>query len=306
MAKFWTDFGDEPLGVHLPDGFSLRFGDIGVDADIEVIDETKETELDGELTNNRAVMFTQHTGRNFLSWDTVGEPSTVDIVARVADRALSNVRIGPGFRVSTGPRDYYAATLQALEIRTRIDSINHDENFPDGQIEERQFLYIRVWVDNGSIKSAAGYNLEDVTGENPTNLLVDETDPDPTASGWAGIFLDQSSSHDAYIDWIGVGTDGDVAPTSSLGEEHDPEDLTVTVDGTTASLSWPAPDMTGATDTDVFRRGPYATEGEVDDSPFDPEVDSRITRVPVATLTYDDEDLDEGFYAWQVFPVEVP
>jgi hypothetical protein len=94
-----------------------------------------------------------------------------------------------------------------------------------------------------------------------------------------------------------------VAGVLSVPAVHDPSSLDVTVEGDTAALTWPPPSFPDATAVDVFRRGPYGTEGEVDDSPFDPTVDAPIGRVPIGQTTFDDGPLSSGFYVWQVFPV---
>jgi hypothetical protein len=81
--------------------------------------------------------------------------------------------------------------------------------------------------------------------------------------------------------------------------EVDPTGFDVELVGTTAQLTWDAPAMVGATHVDIFHRN------ENDDSPFNPEVDTRLARVPVATTNWDHENLSAGHHAWQVFPVEV-
>jgi hypothetical protein len=73
---------------------------------------------------------------------------------------------------------------------------------------------------------------------------------------------------------------------------YDPDNLQVSVTGSTASLTWDAspsvPD-----DYVIFRRTPQTG------APFDPEVDTPIGST--AALFFDDEDLSEGDYDWQVF-----
>jgi hypothetical protein len=82
-------------------------------------------------------------------------------------------------------------------------------------------------------------------------------------------------------------------------EEYDPADLAVVQIDSDVHLEWPAPTLEGATHTDIFRRSGTS------ETPFDPEVDTRLARVPVAQLTYVDEDVPDGDYAYQVFPVIV-
>jgi len=87
--------------------------------------------------------------------------------------------------------------------------------------------------------------------------------------------------------------------------DYDPASLDVVVAETSATLDWPAPQMSDADFTDIFRRGPYTTEGAVDNSPFDPKASTRIARVPIGALTYQDTPSEPGWYAWQVFPVKL-
>jgi hypothetical protein len=96
---------------------------------------------------------------------------------------------------------------------------------------------------------------------------------------------------------VTVTTDG-VPWTTGTGT-FDPADLTVIQQDADVLLQWPAPTMAGATHVAIFRRSGTS------ETPFDPEVDTRLARVPVAQLTYVDEDVPDGDYAYQVFPVIV-
>jgi len=86
---------------------------------------------------------------------------------------------------------------------------------------------------------------------------------------------------------------------------EDPELLDVVISEDSANLAWSAPILEGHTHADIFRRGPYASQGSVPTTPFDPENDTRIDRVSAGTLTYQDTPPEPGWYAWQVFPVKL-
>jgi len=87
--------------------------------------------------------------------------------------------------------------------------------------------------------------------------------------------------------------------TISAAPAFDPVSLNVSANGSTASLSWPAAVMSGATHYDIFRRSGISTAA------FNPNTDTRIARVPVSNTTYNDQGLTTGNYVWQVFPVAV-
>jgi hypothetical protein len=128
--------------------------------------------------------------------------------------------------------------------------------------------------------------------------------PDATPSNRSGISIVLAPDEDP-VGTVAATVDVQVATSGTLSvpDVFDPATLEVTVDGDTAHLGWPAPTFPDAAAVDVFRRGPYETEGEVDDSPFDPTVDAPVGRVPIGQTTFDDGPLSSGFYVWQVFPV---
>jgi hypothetical protein len=74
----------------------------------------------------------------------------------------------------------------------------------------------------------------------------------------------------------------------------DPADLDVTINGTTAELTWSASPTAGVADYQVFRRTPQTGD------PFDPETDTPVA-TGITDLFYDDVGLDPGDWEWQVF-----
>jgi hypothetical protein len=157
--------------------------------------------------------------------------------------------------------------------------------FETGSFAQGTYSLARTGLTANSAYRVRAYSINSVGTSYGATITVSTESDTPTGAGAV-------TAHGALS---GVG-DATLLP--------DPPGLFVVQDGAqTASLSWDAPTMVDATHVEVFRRGPYMTIGEVDDSPFDPEVDTPLVQLPVATLTYLDTELAEGFYAWQVFPL---
>jgi hypothetical protein len=74
----------------------------------------------------------------------------------------------------------------------------------------------------------------------------------------------------------------------------DPNNLQVTIVGTTAQLTWSASGTPGVADYSIFRRSPQTGAA------FDPEVDTPIA-TGITGTSYDDENLAAREYDWQVF-----
>ena len=272
--------------------------------------------LDGTATDSsRIILPAVNTddaldGWSWEIWVNVDPTSNVDgtigLFGEVSNENAAIVRLAPVAWDTEEDRPFIEARLRQRDLNS-----SHAEFF-DERLDFNTDYHLVVTVEDAQTPTATvrvyldgvEADSEQVTG--PLMAPYREQDigtRDNNTRNFVGV-VDEPAFYADTLSAARVAAHWDARNDAPSGP--DPEDLTVTMDSDTATLTWTAPDMATATDTDIFRRGPYATEGEVDDSPFDPEVDSRIARVPVATLTYDDEDLDEGFYAWQVFPVEVP
>jgi len=102
------------------------------------------------------------------------------------------------------------------------------------------------------------------------------------------------------LTWSATSSRPNVTATFSLkpaGDPPDPLTLSATATDDDIALSWAAPTTAGATHVDVFRRTPPTG------AQFDPTLDTALTRLTVATTTYDDTTLANGTYEYQVFPV---
>ena len=82
-------------------------------------------------------------------------------------------------------------------------------------------------------------------------------------------------------------------------DEQDPEWLWAETefDGNNVELFWAPVDMVGATHVAIFRR-----EG-ISLIPFTPSPEKELSRVPVATTYYSDQNVPVGNYVYQVFPL---
>jgi hypothetical protein len=138
----------------------------------------------------------------------------------------------------------------------------------------------------------------DPVTDEPGSWTFSYTDTSPLPAGKVGLYFGNNVG-DATVEYTTPWRVHQTTFYEPATVAVDPTGFDVTIVGTTAQLSWDAPDMAGATHVDVFHRAAN------DDTPFDPETDTRIHRVGVATTSWDHEGLSEGHHAWQVFPVQV-
>jgi hypothetical protein len=113
-----------------------------------------------------------------------------------------------------------------------------------------------------------------------------QVDPDVRLSRYAVEALVQVDP-DVRLSRFGV-----EALIQEVEADFDPANLQVSVTGSTASLTWDA-SPSSPDDYVVFRRTPQTGD------PFDPQVDTPVGST--SDLFFDDEDLPEGDYDWQVF-----
>ena len=213
MARYWTDFSEFVTGAGLPEGFTLRGDQTWT---FDVVDESNASELSGELTGNRALRFNEIGGGNYdsmVSFDAAGQPTgNVDIIARVITSTYTNESIGVAVRAVSELRDWVTLNVNRSTIRVRVNGGSTDYSVSEWATWTP--LYFRYRVDGERIKAVAGTSLADVQGDNPTWLL-DVADPDGLASGHVGVVV-RDGNNFRWVDWIGVGTGNDLAPTEAV------------------------------------------------------------------------------------------
>ena len=252
MARYWTDFSEFVTGAGLPEGFTLRGDQTWTFA---VVDESSEPNLSGELTGNRALRFNQIGGGNYnsmVSFDAAGQPTgNVDIIARVAAGDYTNETFGVGIRAGSGMLDWSVVQVNRSTFLVRVNGGSTDYSVSEWATWTP--LYFRYRVDGERIKAVAGTSLADVQGDNPTWLL-DVADPDGLASGHVGVVV-RDGNNRRWVDWIGVGTGNDLAPTEAVGEDPVPvpSGFTFTASGLQLDGAWSAVSGADSYDWEIQR-----------------------------------------------------
>jgi len=305
MSTFMTDFSEFSLGSGAPSGFT-QHGSSGQPAIVE----------DASSPGGKKLVYTSGFGARSWMLRTAETPSTqmevraIFVPATQAGMAFVGMTIARGDSTRTGyeagVRDEtfdMVTTRRAGPRRATNNDHTGGSTYTELYDWVEGVMYESLLVSDGL---SLRYKIWEYGDPEPSGWLVDTTDGDgPITGGLPGVGGDNGEIH--FHAWS-YGTDGDPAPLlseASEPENYDPASLDVVVAENSATLGWPAPAMADADFTDIFRRGPYATEGAVDNSPFDPKASTRIARVPIGTLTYQDTPPDPGWYAWQVFPVKL-
>jgi len=297
MTTYLSDFSEFSVGGGSPPGFT-RYGSAGNPSIVE----------DASSPGGKKLVYENTFSARSWLLRTAEAASTQIKVRTLFTPAVTGGGSYCGLVIARGDstRSGFETGVRTLEGEQHAGPRRSDDNIHTGGTSFTQPYAWVVGTRYESLFEAVGssirYRVWEAGNPEPVVWLVDLDDP-THPSGIPGLGGDAPGVIDFHA-WS-YGTDGDDAPLLSESENYDPASLDVVVAETSATLDWPAPQMSDADFTDIFRRGPYATEGAVDNSPFDPKASTRIDRVSVGTLTYQDTPSEPGWYAWQVFPVKL-
>lgn len=220
MSQFYTSFAGLANGVGVPTGWTLR--STANTYEWRIDDGSLHGEYgSADLEGGKVLRGYGSQGTELphvLTLDAAGgSVSQCDIIVRVTSSAWTNVGVGAVARAATSGanHDWSALTLLDTSLRTRYagtaDSVLHG-----GTWTAWTFQYVRLLLDGTNVKSTAATNLADVTGSTPTaGWLTNVTDPSPATSGHVGIGLADPNAF-WFVDWVGIGTGGDAAPTETV------------------------------------------------------------------------------------------
>ena len=218
MAQYWTDFEGESVGEQ-PSSWTRRWA----------TSSQFLIESDATASNGIAAKFeptnTSNTHR-IVTWDDVDsdpDRDNVEIVCRFSSPVESNTErrcrllsrgsnplsdrtgyvIGPAATASTSLRivKYVSPDFSGI-AESGWDGVGQDEWWLVRTRVSGNNLRLRVWKDGDPEPSA--WDLE-------------ATDSDITDPGWVGVFIFDGSVI-TKVDWFGVGTDGDPAPTGPVDD----------------------------------------------------------------------------------------
>lgn len=213
MAQYYTDFSGYPTGPFptASDDWSVEYsqGASSIVADPSYVGG-KALEIDTNAYSGGG------TADYALSWDKVGTPTTVEVVCRF-DPANFTARVSlRGSGTATSKSLYYTYYNQAFGSPTLEISKYNGNSFQalgdttPSNAPISNDMWVRFQADGNTIKS----RVWDVTNPEPTTWALTLTDS-AHSSGWAGIYVRFGRTY--QFDEFGVGTNGDTAPTSSVG-----------------------------------------------------------------------------------------
>lgn len=262
MATFYEDWSGKPAGVGIPAGWTVRSpGDVYEYSIVSEFGAFNSTDLTGgkALRISGGGVTTQN---QVLTLDAAGMAVQCDIVARITASWWTNEGVGPVARAapSEATNGWSAWTLQSDRLRARANgtATTVDHNLT---MSVENFYYLRYLLDGTSVKATMAATLADVLGAAPAaGWLVNVGDPSPSVTGHMGIAV-REPNISWCVDWIGIGTDGDVAPTAVV---QPPENLAAQ-QVPAVMLTW---DDTGGLLFDVRKDGTTVIATGLDGSPY--------------------------------------
>lgn len=209
MTQYFTDFSDHTVGDALEDHPDWTWE--------WQADDTTATEIiqDESLTGGQGIKFDTWEFFNAYTWD-VEDADDVEIVMResvsVGSRGHSAGVRGSG---SQSNKNVYLSSHHfsndQIEINEVVDDSFSNLNEVDHTISPSDY-WLRFRVSGNELKARSW----EASNPEPSSWMVEVTDTN-LSSGWFGIV---AMSTTITVDLIGVGTDGDPAPTEPVSVGH--------------------------------------------------------------------------------------
>jgi hypothetical protein len=222
MAQYFTDFTEFSLGAGLPAGFSLRSA--ASVFSYSIVNESSPSGsgtsgLTGDFTGTKALKVTKKglaETLEMVSWDAAGQASIADIIVRGVTEVTVNDQWGAATAMpaSGATRQYVAMNLGSGDLRQWV---NGDSTTVASGITLTIFTpyYIRLQRTGSVVRSAMSFLEADILGTPAGGWKHNTTDPNPSLSGYSG-FVARNTNGDSWIDFIGIGTNGDTAPVAAV------------------------------------------------------------------------------------------
>lgn len=235
MAEFFTDFSNDIIG-QLPANTTLRRNsDTG---HYQVV-------LEGGVKQLRYFVPSGKQQARGLSFDAIEQTGTTEIFATLRDVNLTNVNT---CRVLLSGRDdndsdYEAYLLNGsakrFSILRRFDGTNDIATIlnPTPLPSSNDYYHVLLRVEAGdSDNISAKYWLEGT--DEPNEWLLVVSDDSVQRTGWMGL-LGFTVGSTVYYKNVGIGTDGDPAPTAPVDEQ-----ITLSVDSISLSMTMDSATLT--------------------------------------------------------------
>lgn len=210
MAIYGTSFNEYTLGVQ-PADWTDRW---------VTTNWTKNVVAGTDGDGPRLRIDSTLDGRHLLTWDDVdadADRADSEILARISTATTSadNLYFGLTVRASgsaTTETGYTCYLYDGNYYLIRYDAgasnlISSVADAPQVALGEN-WHWMRLRINGTSIKARA---WRDYTDE-PTTWPLDVTDANLAAAGSVGLMVSEANTPDLYVDYIGIGTNGDTVP----------------------------------------------------------------------------------------------
>jgi len=220
MTTYFTDFGDGySLGDLLAQGWTRRIGS----SDPVIVE-------DAAASNGRAVdLDSTFNSHDFISWDLIDDDPDRDqaevvMRVRIPSWSGSQRRVGAQVRGSENSGYYGYPGGSSDSGIARMDSGSHNNlasETDSGLNDTTDYFYLRFQCHtvNGDV-DLKYRTWTGTVGDEPSAWNLETTDSSNekiTSVGNVGIKVYHFS--DQFVDWIGVGTNGEAAPTEPVDSD---------------------------------------------------------------------------------------
>lgn len=216
MAKFATDFsGPGAIGA-LPTGWSNRWNALG--GSPKTIFTNQSGPAGASYGGKIVLVDVQSTGgRSIISADALGSAADIDMKARIRATAGPNAfAVGlaaRGVEDGGGFDGYFVAigrVSNTINLSKIVNGTATSLLTPAFTMTSGLWYWMRFQVSGTALRVRMWAH----SAAEPGTWLIDTTDSDLSAAGFAGIY---NRDCDGEVDWFGAGTGGDTPPDPTAG-----------------------------------------------------------------------------------------
>ena len=232
MAQYFTDFSEYTAGSQ-PSDFTERWDTAAVTATVETV---------SGAAGGVALRFVSGGGPAAISWDEIDSDSDrddVEILTRIRRTTSTGLNsmgvLARAVNLEATRTGYFSTISVSLKTDRYLNggySSFSDTSFA-ASIEVWYYVRARFNGTNVKLKAWSG----DLVDE-PSDWGIETTNSDISGAGWVGFFNFNSGT--VEYDFLGVGTNGDTAPSSAviLGPNTPINPSVTNLLATSARLTW--------------------------------------------------------------------
>jgi hypothetical protein len=207
MALYFTDFSEYTAGSQ-PSDFTERWDTAAVTATVETVSGT---------SGGVALRFVSGSGPAAISWDEIdGDPDRDDVEILTRTRRTTTAGsnsmgvLARAVNLEATRTGYFSTISGGLRTDRYLNGGYSSFSSTSFAIAFEVWYYVRARFNGTNVKLKAWSG--DLVDE-PSDWGIETTNSDISGAGWVGFF----NFHDGTIeyDFLGVGTNGDQAPSSA-------------------------------------------------------------------------------------------